>query len=136
MKFFNLIAATTIIALMSVFSLQSEAQTRSTQLYVLQGKRNMGVLATQEGNRIHLIYNYRIRFDGASRDSQAIWKSAHNLQTQEEYLCKKGSSECVNTKYEELKLTRSKDGKSLHVVGPADLINYTFVQYKGAVNVL
>jgi hypothetical protein len=136
MRAFNLIATTTIIALMSLFSIQTEAQTLSSRLYVLEGKRNMGVLATQEGNRIRLVYNYRIRFEGAMRDQQAIWKSAHNLQTQEEYVCHKGSSECVNTKYEELKLTRSKDGKSLRVVGPAELIDYTFVQYKGSVNVL
>ena len=136
MKFFNLIAATTIVALMGLFAIETEAQTQSSRLYVMEGKSNMGVLATQEGNHIRLVYNYRIRFEGAKRAQQAIWKTAHNLQTQEEYICHKGSSECVNTKYEELKLSRSKDGKSIRVVGPAELIDYTFVQYPGVVSVL
>lgn len=125
----------TLVSLFSVLATSSLASNQSSQLYVMEAKRNMGVIATQDGDRVHLVYNYRIRFEGSQKE-QAIWKSAHNLQTQEEYVCAKNSRECVNTKYKELKLTRSKDGHSIKVVGPAGLIDYTFVQYKGALNIL
>lgn len=104
------------------------AQPAGSKLFVMEQKKGMGVLAEKDGNKIRLTYNYRIAYE----NQQAVWKHVHDLNTQEEYVCST-SKECVNTKHAELKLILSQDGSSFRVVGPAELIDYRFVQFKGDV---
>jgi len=111
-----------------IYTGAAEASTAKTKLFVLKAKSGMGVLAQRDGNKISLTYNYRIRYE----NDQAVWKHAHDLQTREEYVCG-ASRECVNTKHAELKLILSKDGQSFRVVGPAELFDYRFEEFRGAV---
>lgn len=112
-----------------IYTGAAEASTDSSpKLFVMKEKSGMGVLAKREGNKISLTYNYRIRYE----NQQAVWKHVHDLQTREEYVCN-SKRECVNTKHEELKLILSKDGQSIRVVGPAELIDYRFEAFRGPV---